>query len=116
MKFNCDGTFKRGSASIGVVRRNSDGSLINGLGCKVNVISSLQSELLAIRKAYMIITQQRIAHSIVESDCKVVVHLLQSDNAPPWDSAVVIEDIRFMASVSSISFSFVPRSGNRAAH
>lgn len=78
--------------------------------------SYLQFELLVIHKACMIITQHRNSHNIVEFDCKIVVQLLQYDTAPLGDAIVVIEDMKFMAFVSSISFSSVPRSCNGVAH
>ncbi|KAK1379408.1 hypothetical protein POM88_026152 [Heracleum sosnowskyi] len=116
VKSNCDGAFKRGTAAISVIGRNSDGKLLDGRGCCISASSPLQAELFAIREACLIIRQQQLSNAIIESDCKIAINLCSSEAAPPWASVVLIEDIKSMASEFSINLSFVPRCCNAVAH
>lgn len=111
-----DGAFKRATAAIGVIGRNSDGKAVDGRGGRVPANSPLQSELLAIREACLLIRQQHFLNAIVESDCKMAVTLCSSEGTPPWDSVILIEDIKAMVSDYHINLSFVPRNCNVAAH
>ncbi|KAL8124435.1 hypothetical protein AgCh_012179 [Apium graveolens] len=115
VKFNCDGAFKQGAAAIGVIGRNSEGKLVDGRASRISAISSFQSELFAIREACLIARQNHLLNAIIESDCKEAIKLCSSDLAPPWDSAVLIEDIRSVVSEFQLKLSFVPRSCNGAA-
>ncbi|WOG92213.1 hypothetical protein DCAR_0311476 [Daucus carota subsp. sativus] len=81
--FNCDGAFKNGSATIGVIGRDHVGQLVDGL---------------AIREACQAIKSQQLSSAIVESDCKFTVDLLSSSLDPPWSCAVLVEDIKVIAS------------------
>ncbi|KAL8149069.1 hypothetical protein AgCh_006173 [Apium graveolens] len=76
----------KGAAAIGVIGRNSEGKLV------------FQSELFAIREPCLIARQNHLLNAIIESDCKEAIKLCSSDLAPPWDSAVLIEDIRSVVS------------------
>ncbi|KAK1403352.1 hypothetical protein POM88_002957 [Heracleum sosnowskyi] len=88
VKFNCDGAFKRG------VR-----------------LSALLAETL-MESFWM----QQLSNVIIESDCKLPINLCSGEAALPWDSIVLIEDIKSMTSEFSINLSFVPRCYNVAAH
>ncbi|XP_063945891.1 uncharacterized protein LOC108212308 [Daucus carota subsp. sativus] len=109
VKFNCDGAFKNGSATIGVIGRDHVGQLVDGLGCSVKAVSALQVELIAIREACQAIKSQQLSSAIVESDCKFTVDLLSSSLDPPWSCAVLVEDIKVIASQFCTVFSSVPR-------
>ena len=116
VKFNCDGAFKNGSAAIGVIGRDHVGQLVDGLGCSVKDVSALQVELIEIREACQTIKSQQLSSAIIESDCKFAVDFLSSSLDPPWSCAVLVEDIKVIASQFSIVFSFVPRHCNAPAH
>ena len=116
VKFNCDGAFKRGAAAIGVIGRKSDGKLVVGRGCCVSATSPLQSELIAIREACLIIRHHHLFNACIESDCKSAISFCSTESTPPWDSAVLIEDIRSIVATFHIRILFVPRSCNGAAH
>lgn len=110
MKYNCDGAFNRDDAAIGVIKRNSYLLIVQGSGCRVKASSPLQGELLAIREASLIISHHKLFHYIIESDCKVAIELSTTDLNPSWHSVVLVEDIKLIALIFDITFSFVPRS------
>ena len=108
MKFNCVGAFKRGAAAIGVIGRNSDGKLVDGRGCCVSATSHLQSELIAIREAYLTIRRHHLFNACIESDCETTNSFCSTESALPWDSAILIEEIRSIVVVFHIRILFVP--------
>ena len=73
-------------------------------------------ELTAIRETCQIIKNQQLSSAIVESDCQFAVDFLSSSLDPPWSCAVLVEDIKVIASQFSIVFSSVPRLYNAHAH
>lgn len=94
VKYNYDGLFKRVSATIIIM-------------LKLNFPFTRNF----FRGACRIITQQYISYRIVEQTwCLVFIFWYHY----PLDSALIIEDIKFVASTSSISFSFVSSSCNDA--
>ncbi|WOH06937.1 hypothetical protein DCAR_0626366 [Daucus carota subsp. sativus] len=84
--------------------------------CCVSATSPLQSELIAIREACLIIRHHHLFNACIESDCKSAISFCSTESAPPWDSAVLIEDIRSIVATFHIWILFVPRSCNGAAH
>ncbi|KAL8135230.1 hypothetical protein AgCh_010047 [Apium graveolens] len=115
VKFNCDGAFKNGLAAIGILGRDHVGQLFDDLACRVQVVSPLQVELIAIREALLII-HHHLSSAIVESDYKTTVDLLSSDLQSPWSCAVLVDDIKYMTSQFFTVFSFVPRCYNAATN
>lgn len=87
---------KRGAAAIGVIGRNSDGKPVDGRGCCVPASSPLQSEILAIREACLLIRHQHFLNAIIELECKMAVNLCSSEATPPWDSVILIGEIKAM--------------------
>ncbi|KAK1366315.1 hypothetical protein POM88_041876 [Heracleum sosnowskyi] len=83
VKFNCNGAFKHGLAAIGVIGRDYVGQLVDSLGCRVQVSTPLEVELIAIREACFIISHQQLSGAIVELDCKTAINLLNSVSDPP---------------------------------
>lgn len=57
LKINCDGSFSlfKGKASVGIIARNSEGRLVDGIGKSIPVISALSSEAWAIREVCFMI-------------------------------------------------------------
>ncbi|XP_074374536.1 uncharacterized protein LOC141714941 [Apium graveolens] len=115
VKFNCDGAFKNGLAAIGILGRDHVGQLFDDLACRVQVVSPLQVELIAIREALLII-HHHLSSAIVESDYKTTVDLLSSDLQSPWSCAVLVDDMKYMTSQFFTVFSFVPRCYNAATN
>lgn len=116
VKYNCDGSFKDGKASIGVLGRNNIGTIIDGHGCLVKASSPLHAEVLAIREGCSLAYQRNFHSAYIESDSLVAISLASSDTTPPWHVAAVVEDIRIIASRLNLKFYFIPRFCNAPAH
>lgn len=74
--------------------------------------SPLQYELIVICEACLIIRHHHLLNACIKSDCKIAISFYSTESAPPWDSAVLIEDIRSIATAFHIIILFVPRSYN----
>lgn len=116
VKFNCDGSFKDGIGSIGVLGKNNLGTLIDGNAKLISATSALQAEVLAIWEACQLAFQRQSFFAHIESDCSIAKSLAKSTRAPPWHVALIIEDIRAFASKLNLSFYFIPRSFNAPTH
>ncbi|KAL7183556.1 hypothetical protein ACSBR2_025868 [Camellia fascicularis] len=101
---------------IAVLFRDCKGHLIEGDFQKVAVHSVMQGEALAVRKACLMAQALNLSKVEIASDNKTVILLCVSENAPPWDCAPIINDIRRLAESCNFSFLWSPRSANEAAH
>ena len=90
--------------------------LFDGLGCCVQAVFAHQVELIGIREACQIISHQQLSSVIIESDCKVVVDFLSSNLDLLWSCAVLIDNIKDIASQFSTVFTCVPRCYNAPVH
>ncbi|KAI8552125.1 hypothetical protein RHMOL_Rhmol06G0240700 [Rhododendron molle] len=70
----------------------------------------------AITAACELILSLGLKEVEVESDNKKAISLSVSELVPPWDARAVVLDIRHMAVEEQISFRWVSRIANRAAH
>ncbi|KAL1805953.1 hypothetical protein ACET3Z_029021 [Daucus carota] len=61
----------------------SDGKLVVGRGCCVSATSPLQSELIAIREACLIIRHHHLFNACIESDCKSAISFCSTESTPP---------------------------------
>lgn len=61
-----------------------------------------------------VIKQLRFCTIVVDN--QALVEQSSSENVPPWEISVIIEDIRDLARRQNVDFRFVPRKCNRAAH
>ncbi|GJT23888.1 ribonuclease H protein [Tanacetum coccineum] len=78
--------------------------------------SPLMAELYAIRNACRLAVTNGWQNAVVESDSKVAISLACAQVDPPWSLSAIVVDIKVWASQSGISFSWVKRDCNLAAH
>ncbi|GKA89233.1 reverse transcriptase [Tanacetum coccineum] len=116
VKLNCDASFKINHAAMGIIARDHHGSVIFCSGEAFLATSPLMAELCAIRSACRLVVDYGWRNAIVESDSKLAISLASTKQVPPWNFAVIVDDIRRWASQQDISFSWVSRSCNVAAH
>ncbi|KAL4377090.1 hypothetical protein GQ457_02G030170 [Hibiscus cannabinus] len=117
-KVACDAAFDKhtGKAAAAAVARDSSGRIVAGDSDCFFASSASTAEALAIRLGVTLALSVGLDNVIVESDCKEVIYRLISGVQSAWESAAVEEDILSrISSLSTCSFSFVPRSCNRVA-
>ncbi|KAL7220331.1 hypothetical protein ACSBR2_013250 [Camellia fascicularis] len=95
---------------------NWGGKLIDGVVSSTFSTSAQQSEAQAIRLACAFSQALGLSNVLVENDNKAVIELCVSELVPPWNCLAIMHDIKAMSSSSVISFSWVPREVNCAAH
>ena len=116
VKLNCDASFKCNQAAVGIIARDHLGSVIFCSGESFPATSPLMAELCAIRNACRLVVDYGWQNAIVESDSKLAISLASTEQVPPWNLAVIVDDIRTWASQLDICFSWVRRNCNIAAH
>ncbi|XWS57578.1 hypothetical protein CRYUN_Cryun09bG0185900 [Craigia yunnanensis] len=72
-KINCDGAYcsKENRARI-VVIRNSEGVMIGGMGKKIGMRSSIESEAMAVKKGIMLASRRQLRRTVVETDSEIL--------------------------------------------
>nr|GEX78439.1 ribonuclease H protein [Tanacetum cinerariifolium] len=102
--------------ALGVIARDSTGSILLCSGKIWCVSGPLMAEILAIRSACHLAISQGWQNAIIESDFKLPVSFASSEADPPWAVAAIIDDIKLWASQLALSFSWVYHDCNLAAH
>ncbi|CAH9137685.1 unnamed protein product [Cuscuta epithymum] len=114
LKLNIDAAVRSNRCGLGGLVRNDAGEFVAGFG-KIwqGRLSPLESELLAIREALSWIKGKGWDSVDVESDSLgAIKEIIQSSSVSSL--GVIVGDIRLL--FSDISFSYIRRSANRAAH
>lgn len=117
-KVNCDVALASNGrgGKIAVILRDWKGKVRDGFAKQITAGSSLKGELLAIRTACEMVISLGLKDVEVESDNRQAILLSVSESVPPWDVRAVVLDIRHLATKGSISFRWVRRQANKAAH
>ncbi|GJV27449.1 ribonuclease H protein, partial [Tanacetum coccineum] len=76
----------------------------------------LMAELMAIRSACRLAISYGWHNATVESDSKIAISLASSEVEPPWALAVIVVDIKALASQLAMSFSWAKCECNLVAH
>ncbi|KAF7154740.1 hypothetical protein RHSIM_Rhsim01G0194100 [Rhododendron simsii] len=117
-KFNCDGAYNPSdkSAAFAVLVRNSDGEVMDINHGRIKVSSALAAEAWAVRIAVAMAVAWGKKEAIIESDCKVLVDLLQPDHANTnWTIQAIIDDIISLSVNANYVFSWCNRKVNSCA-
>lgn len=100
-KFNCDGAYSssRSKAAFGFLARNKGGSTLVWRAGRVVASSALFIEAWALHIAYGMAVDMGITKAVFESNCKVLIDYINSDNAHgPWDIRALVDDMNSWAS------------------
>ncbi|GJV33398.1 ribonuclease H protein [Tanacetum coccineum] len=116
VKLNCDASYFPNRASSGIIVRDSTGAIILCSGEKFPAFDPLMAELMAIRSACRLAITYGWHNATVESDSKIAISLASSEFESPWALAVIVVDIKALASQLVMSFSWGKRECNLAAH
>ncbi|XP_074304588.1 uncharacterized protein LOC141639334 [Silene latifolia] len=118
-KINVDtATFEGIGCGIGVVVRNSVGEVGRAVVKQVRIqwgaeIVEAKAALLGLRMA----AQMGLPRVILESDCLMLIDALKSkESVASYFGNVVLDILNLVHLFNSVSFSFVKRGGNVAAH
>ncbi|KAL4385770.1 hypothetical protein GQ457_15G007970 [Hibiscus cannabinus] len=118
VKFNFDSAFSSRSATTGVVGRNSLGLLM--ASCSIqhkNVADAFMAEALACRQAVWFAKELGFSRVIIEGLSLTVIKKLNSDAVDRSLIYPIVHDIKALSrNFGSISFCFVRRGANKAAH
>ncbi|KAK4486782.1 hypothetical protein RD792_006634 [Penstemon davidsonii] len=118
LKVNTDAAFKDGMASIAVVIRNCNGTIVIASTTSYPCLSSLAAEMLSIKVACSLLNDFKLVDVCIKNDCLHATSLiLNRQMEPDWDARVLIKDIRkFWDWWPKWKFRFLPRGTNFAAH
>ena len=112
-----DGAFKDERAAIGVVLRDSNERLLDGIAKTIPGVSSLYAESDAVRQACLLAHRQQLQQVTIDSDNMEVIKLSSTKGVPPWEISGFVEDIKQVANSLNLRFLHKPRAINRrAAH
>ncbi|KAG5546642.1 hypothetical protein RHGRI_018725 [Rhododendron griersonianum] len=97
--------------------RNSDGAVVDINHGRIKVSSALAAKAWAVRIAVAMAVAWGKKETIIESDCKVLVDLLQPDHANTnWTIQAIIDDIVSLSDNANFVFSWCNRKVNSCAH
>ncbi|CAB4270558.1 unnamed protein product [Prunus armeniaca] len=104
--------------SIGIVSRNSSGEWCGGLASPLLCVSSLSAEAAAALCALHLAKNRGYLKVILETDCKVLIDGITGNHGNnSWPILPLIDEIHVVvSSFEEVTWSWVPRSANRAAH
>ena len=119
IKINVDGAFKEnGDVSIGVVIRNSTGSvLLTAWRVISNAANAEEVELLACREGVLLAAEWSPSPSILESDCLSAVNLLRKPSDQRSSSTFIVQETTEAArGLPSFRVHHIKREQNGVAH
>ncbi|KAK9020495.1 hypothetical protein V6N11_010518 [Hibiscus sabdariffa] len=118
VKFNFDSAFSLRTGTTGVVGQNNLGFLM--ASCSIqheNVADAFMAEALACRQAVWFAKELGFSRVIIEGDSLTVIKKLNSGAVDRSLICPIVHDIKVLSKdFSSISFCFVRRGANKAAH
>lgn len=103
---------------MGWVGRDFAGVLqgAGGLGT-VLCLSAVTAEAIAIRNALKACITHRFNHVVIESDAKLIIQMIRKEVSADCNLDCVLGDIEILVQMlTSVTFAFVPRESNHAAH
>ncbi|CAN6725118.1 unnamed protein product [Malus baccata var. baccata] len=120
IKINTDAAWCKATlrAGVGWVGRDFAGVLqaAGGLGT-VRCLSAAAAEAIAIRNALKACITHRFNHVVIESDAKLIIQMIRKEVTVDCNLDCVLGDIEVLAQMlKSVTFAFVPRESNHAAH
>ncbi|KAM2863473.1 hypothetical protein FF1_022242 [Malus domestica] len=120
IKINTDAAWCKDTlrAGVGWVGRDFAGVLqaAGGLGT-VLCLSAAAAEAIAIRYALKACITHRFNHVVIESDAKLIIQMIRKEVTVDCNLDCVLGDIEILAQkLTSVTFAFVPRESNHAAH
>ncbi|KAL4355028.1 hypothetical protein GQ457_06G021420 [Hibiscus cannabinus] len=120
IKFNFDSVFnsRSGSATTGVIGQNNRGMIM--AACSFphrDVVDAFAAEAYACKQAVLLAKDLGFLRAIIEGDSLKLIKKLISDRADRSIIYLIVHKIKILAwSFTSISFCFVRREANNAAH
>ncbi|KAM1587593.1 hypothetical protein ACFX10_026729 [Malus domestica] len=95
----------------GTIKINTDAAW-----CKVS-LRAAAAEAIAIRNALKACITHRFNHVVIESDAKLIIQMIRKEVTVDCNLDCVLGDIEILAQMlTSVTFAFVPRESNHAAH
>ncbi|KAM2345316.1 hypothetical protein ACFXTH_009215 [Malus domestica] len=120
LKVNTDATWCKTTLRTGVgwVCRNFAGLLQGAEGSGAALChSAAAGEATAIRTALLACIDHGYDNVVIESDAKVIIQMIKHEIDLDFSIECILGDIEVLARrLRSVSFSYVPREGNAAAH
>ncbi|KAM1939411.1 hypothetical protein ACFX13_027258 [Malus domestica] len=95
----------------GTIKINTDAAW-----CK-DTLRAAAAEAIAIRNALKACITHRFNHVVIESDAKLIIQMIRNEVSADCNLDCVLGDIEILARMlTSVTFAFVPRESNHAAH
>ncbi|KAM1520037.1 hypothetical protein ACFX15_022281 [Malus domestica] len=120
IKVNTDAAWCRSSlrAGVGWVGCDFAGLLQTAGGSGTGIChNAAAAEACAIRSALMACIENGFDKVVIESDALVIIQMLKKDSTQDYSIECILGDIEILVQrLTSVTFSFVPRESNRAAH
>ncbi|XP_015386530.1 uncharacterized protein LOC107177355 [Citrus sinensis] len=120
LKCNVDAAMfaSRGYIGLGSVIRDSNGAFVATRCCSIlGRFNARNDEALSVRETLSWIKQLQLSNVTIEMDCLNVYNALVNNLSGPSSSSLIIEDCCALSNfIRDVSFSFVRRSANSAAH
>ncbi|XP_012830540.1 PREDICTED: uncharacterized protein LOC105951636 [Erythranthe guttata] len=120
VKINIDAAIPNGGESftVGAVARNEEGICLGWKMVKIHgQLKPVECEAMAALKALTMARDKGWLDVIIEGDCLQVITALQKGERDLSSFGTLVEDCLWLAqNLSSCSFSFVKRMGNKLAH
>nr|AFP55576.1 hypothetical protein [Rosa rugosa] len=105
------------SGAIAAIARDSRGAVLGGKAFRILAPSPMAAEALALREAVCLAMDFTLGEVIISSDSKSLIQCLEMrSRAPDWRAATIVEQVRSLTDSRKVSWSWISRSANQAAH
>ncbi|OMO66825.1 hypothetical protein COLO4_30332 [Corchorus olitorius] len=99
LKLNYDGAFDEatGQVAIGVIIRDENGAIKDGVSKLVTVTSSAEAEALAVKEVVLIVKDQSLTRATIETDSELVQKSIQgypTNQVSDWRILPIVQDIK----------------------
>ncbi|XP_026378734.1 uncharacterized protein LOC113273191 [Papaver somniferum] len=117
IKINVDATFNLGYSAAAAVARDHNKNIV-AVASTIQYQSKPQvAEAAAFLLATKLAQQMQFRNCIIEGDCQTVVEVLNGEKNVPWRILRMIQEIKNISqSFRSVTYNFVKRKANSAAH
>jgi hypothetical protein len=118
-KINTDTTLREADLSVGadsIIHDDGGHVWVSSAQKFVFGFSPLMAKALAILRGLHLAVDYGLLPTVLESDAKSVVDLINSDSCSFTDIGVIVSDIVALSCRFNIPISFVPRGANKVAH
>ena len=116
VKINVDAAYRDERAAVGMVARNSGGTMLWMWRNEIEAESAMEAEMIGVHLAVLVAKFRNVRRLVVEGDNKQIMESLSLNrDCPDWSLSPLFEQIRCAeAGLDKVVFNWVPRDESSA--